>query len=126
MNLAPPSWLRADWLVWMCLWLRLWMLHTVFDLCAKRAVNRRFAEGDLNLIGPFLAEAEAELAWAIARRVRRLAGRPVYCPRVLPACPKRQGAFIRRYRQIHVDCLFIDRRVAKRLRRLQRARAAVP
>ncbi|MBI1359007.1 MAG: hypothetical protein GC155_01860, partial [Alphaproteobacteria bacterium] len=122
MNLAPPSWLRADWLVWMCLWLRLWMLHTVFDLCAKRAVNRRFAEGDLDLIGPFLAEAEAELAWAIARRVRRLAGRPVSCPRVLPVCPKRQGAFIRRYRQIHVDCLFIDRRVAKRLRRLQRAR----
>ena len=112
---SPPLWLVADWFAWLLLMLRFSLLHAVFLICANRAVKRRTAPADLELIAPLLAETEADVAWVIARRVRKLCGLSGNPERIVQRLPATQGAFVRRYRQVNLE---INRRVARRMARL--------
>ncbi len=96
-------------------------MHKAFLICAGRAVKRRLAPGDLDFIRPHVAETEADLEWIIARRVRKLCGLSTYLPRIPRTPPRTQATFVRRYRQVNLDCLEIDRRVARPMAGLQRA-----
>lgn len=119
----PPLWLFLDPAAWLALMFSVWRLVLlVREMLAKPDDGRGIlAQNDLARMAEALAEAEADIDWAIARRVRRLCGLDAGdVVRVVPAPAQTLQAFRARYdaqvRRVR-DCTAIAERRAARMRR---------
>jgi hypothetical protein len=115
-----PLWLLLDPAAWLALMFSVWRLvGVVREMLAKPDDGRGLLpQADLARMAEVLAEAEADIDWAIARHVRRLCGLPVGdVVRVVPAPARTLGAFRARYEaqaRRMTECNAIARRRAMR------------
>jgi hypothetical protein len=123
-----PLWLLLDPAAWLGLMLGVWRLVTVVRelLAAPDDGRGLLPEADLARMAEALAETEADIDWAIARRVRRLCGLPAgNVARVVPAPARTLRAFRARYdaqvRRMTGASAIAQRRAARAMRAGRRA-----